>query len=78
MGFYAERKWVYIPDGEITEVVKYAKDHNVSHIVIDSAAVPKRRPKLEPLLDPEIYHKGLMPVYVAESFSILVIIYQVL
>lgn len=78
IGFYADRACAGLVDGEISEVVKYAKKHNVSYIVIDSASVPRRRPKLEPLLNPSMGHFGLMPVYVAENYSILVIIYKVL
>lgn len=77
MGFYADRKWVYIPDGEIPEVVKYAKEHHVGFIVIDSNAVPRRRPKLAPLLNPANY-EGLRPVYAREEYWIRVIIYEVL
>lgn len=77
MGFYADRKWVYIPDGEISEVVNYAKEHNVSHIIIDSNAVPRRRPRLAPLLNPSDF-EGLRPVYVREEYWIRVIIYKVL
>lgn len=77
MGFYADRKWVYIPDGEISEVVKYAKEHNVRYIVIDSNAIPRRRPKLGPLLNPSDF-EGLRPVYVREKYWIRVIIYEVL
>jgi len=69
MGFYADRKWVYIPDGEISEVVNYAKEHNVSHIIIDSNAIPRRRPKLGPLLNPSDF-EGLSPVYVREEYRI--------
>lgn len=77
MGFYADRKWVYIPDGEISEVVKYAKEHNVRYIVIDSNAIPRRRPKLGPLLNPSDF-EGLRPVYAREAYWIRVIIYEVL
>lgn len=77
MGFYADRKWVYIPDGEISEVVKYAKEHNVRYIIIDSNAIPRRRPKLAPLLNPANY-EGLRPVYAREEYWIRVIIYEVL
>lgn len=77
MGFYADRKWVYIPDGEIPEVVKYAKEHGVTHIVIDSNAVPRRRPRLAPLLNP-VNFDGLRPVYAREEYWIRVIIYEVL
>lgn len=77
MGFYADRKWVYIPDGEISEVAKYAKEHNVKYIVIDSNAVPRRRPKLAPLLNPANYN-GLRPMYTREEYWIRVVIYEVL
>lgn len=77
MGFYADRKWVYIPDGEISEVVRYAKGHGVRYIVIDSNAVPRRRPKLAPLLKPSHY-EGLRLVYAREEYWIVVIIYEVL
>lgn len=74
--FYADRKFVMLPDGDLNEVIRYAKEHNVSHIVIDSNAVP-RRPKLAPLLNPSSY-PGLRPVYAKEEYWTRVIIYEVL
>lgn len=77
IGFYADRRCAGLADGEISEVVKYAKEHGIGYIVIDSNAVPRRRPKLAPLLDPSNYD-GLRPVYAREEFQTRVIIYEVL
>ncbi len=75
--FYAGRPWAPLVDGSIPEVIRYAKSKNVKLLVIDSNAVPYRRPQLEPLLDPSVPHEGLMPVYAQYRYGILVIIYQV-
>lgn len=78
MAFYADRKWSYLADGKVREVIDYAKKHGVGYIVIDTSAVPRRRPELAPLLNPSTSHDGLRPVYAQGEHGIGVIIYQVL
>jgi succinate dehydrogenase hydrophobic anchor subunit len=78
ISFYADRKWSYLADGKVNEVVDYAKKHEVNYIVIDTNAVPRRRPELAPLLNPFAPHNGLRPVYAQEQYGIGVIIYLVL
>lgn len=77
IGHYAERPWTGLVDGEIPEVISYARKHSVRYIVIDSNSVPRRRPKLEPLLDPNVVIPGLRPVYARMEYGTLIIIYQV-
>ena len=76
IGHYAERPWAGLVDGEIQEVIDYARKHSVRYIVIDSNSVPRRRPKLEPLLDPNAGVPGLRPVYARMEYGILIIIYE--
>jgi hypothetical protein len=79
MGFYGDRKWIGLVDGEVQEVVLYAKKHNVSYLVIDSVAVPHRRPKLLPLLEqPFAGHAGLQPIHVNTRYGVLVVIYKII
>lgn len=79
IAFYADRKFVMLPDGEIPEVVRYAKENNVSYIVIDSETVPHRRPKLAPLLIPSLSDSRMLKeAYFKEKYWIRVIIYEVM
>lgn len=79
IGFYADRKWLQLPDGEIPEVIKYAKAHDVRYIIIDSDSVPERLPKLFPLLVTTLSDDRLLKeAYSKEKFRIRVIIYEVL
>ena len=77
IGHYADRRWSGLVDGDVQEVVDYAKKHDINYLVIDSNAVPRRRPKLAPLLDPAAVFPGLTPVYSRLEYGILVIIYRV-
>lgn len=77
IGYYGDRGWIGLADGSIGEVTEFARRHGVTHIVIDSNAVPRRRPQLVTLLDPSLPHPGLTPVYADEQFETRVIIYQV-
>lgn len=77
IGYYGERGWIALADGSIGEVIAYAKRNGITHIVIDSDSVPRRRPQLLNLLDPSIPHAGLTPVYADERFYTRVVIYQV-
>lgn len=78
IGFYADRKWVGLPDGEIGEVIQYAKRQNVRYIIIDSLSIPSRRPKLAPLLLGNPIGYGVRSVYFAQKYEIIVVIYEVL
>jgi 4-amino-4-deoxy-L-arabinose transferase-like glycosyltransferase len=77
IGYYGDRAWVGLADGSISEVTEYARQHGVSYIVIDSDAVPRRRPQLVALLNPSQFHPGLEPVYADEQFNTRVIIYRI-
>ncbi len=77
IGYYGERGWIALADGAIEEVIAYAKRNGITHIVIDSDSVPRRRPQLLNLLDPSLPHAGLTPVYADERFYTRVVIYQV-
>lgn len=77
IGYYGGRGWIALADGSIGEVTRYAKRNGVTHIVIDSDAVPRRRPQLKNLLDPSIPQPGLTPVYLQDQFDTRVVIYQV-
>jgi 4-amino-4-deoxy-L-arabinose transferase-like glycosyltransferase len=77
IGYYGNRDWTGLVDGSVDEVTEYARRHGVTHIVIDSDAVPRRRPKLASLLDPASTHPGLIPVYVDQQFNTRVVVYQV-
>lgn len=76
IGFYGERGWIGLVDGSIEEVTAFAKQKGVTHMVIDSDAVPRRRPQLKDLLEPSLPHHGLIPVYAAQQFDTRVVIYQ--
>lgn len=77
IGYYGERGWVGLADGSISEVTEYARRQGVSYIVIDSDAVPRRRPQLVSLLNPSASHPGLTPVYADQQYDTRVIIYRV-
>jgi hypothetical protein len=77
IGYYSQRQWAGLVDGSVEEVTGYARQHGISHIVIDSDSVPRRRPKLASLLDPASAHAGLTPLYADQQFNTLVIVYQV-
>lgn len=77
IGYYGGRGWIALADGSIGEVTRYAKRNGVTHIVIDSDAVPRRRPQLKNLLEPSIPQPGLTPVYLQDQFDTRVVIYQV-
>jgi hypothetical protein len=77
MGYYSHREWAGLVDGSIEEVTDYARRHGITHIVIDSDSVPRRRPKLSGLLDPASPHAGLIPRYADQQFNTRVIVYQV-
>ncbi len=78
VGFYGDRRWTGLADGSIAEVVAYSKKQAIGYIVIDSVAVPRRRPQLAPLLDPSLGAAGLRAVYARDGYDIRVVIYQVL
>lgn len=50
--FYANRKSINLPYGNIKEVLGYAKANNVSYLVLTYGIVEGRRPLLKPLLAP--------------------------
>jgi hypothetical protein len=77
IGYYGGREWAGLADGSIEEVTGYARQHGITHIVIDSDSVPRRRPKLAGLLDPASPHAGLIPLYADQQFDTRVIVYQV-
>ena len=77
ISYYGERGWIALADGSIGEVTTYAKRNGITHIVIDTDSVPRRRPQLINLLDPSIPQAGLTPVYADERFYTRVVIYQV-
>lgn len=76
--FYAEREYVYIADGDVPSLIKYAKRKNVNYLIIDSASVPRRRPGLVALLNPYASHFGLKAVYAQKKYGTKIIIYKVL
>ncbi len=50
----------------------------VTYLVIDSVAVPRRRPQLAPLLSAMPFgEEDLVPVYNQERYGISVIVYKV-
>lgn len=77
IGYYGDRSWIGLADGSISEVTEYARRNRINYIVIDSDAVPRRRPQLEALLNPTLPHSGLTPVYAEQQFETRVIIYRV-
>ena len=77
IGYYGERRWHGLADGSIDDLIVYARRSGVTHIVIDSDAVPRRRPQLKDLLEPSIPHPGLVPVYAEDRFGTRVVIYLV-
>lgn len=77
IGFYADRPWTGLADGTIAQVVEYAKRAHMKYIVIDSDAVPRRRPQLNALLFPDTPQPGLTPVYGREDWLTRVVVYRV-
>lgn len=77
--FYADRKLVALPSGEVGDVIEYAKSNKVDFIVIDSFALSRGKDaKLVKLLDPYSHHSSLKVVYLKEKFMSRVIIYKVM
>jgi 4-amino-4-deoxy-L-arabinose transferase-like glycosyltransferase len=77
IGYYADRTWAGLVDGSVEEVTDYARQHGVTHIVIDSDTVPRRRPGLKRLLDPASDHPGLAAIHADQQFDTRVVIYRV-
>lgn len=74
--FYAGVFWEWLPYGELTEVLAYARAHDAEYLVVDEATTPDLRPQLAHLLDPANAPPELIPLYVSEAGP-RVIVYQI-
>jgi hypothetical protein len=56
---YADRQWVAFPTASYDEVMRYARQHNVSYVVVNQREFEQTRPQLAFLGDPQSDHPGL-------------------